>query len=117
MDKLFVTTVGIGLIWFIWWFFFGKKEEESYIGNDVEIVVEGGYKPAVVKLKKDEKANLTFIRKDPSSCLEEVIISDFKVKKYLPLNEKVKIELTPRESGAFEMHCGMNMFHGKVVVE
>ena len=33
------------------------------------------------------------------------------------LIEKVEVEITPTKKGTFEIHCGMNMFHGKVVVE
>jgi len=101
MDKLLVTLFGLGLIAFIYWFFFGKKDEAVEVsGGEIEIIVKGGYKPEIIKVKKGQKTTLTFIREDPSSCLEEVVLSDFKIKKFLPL-----------------MHCGMNMYHGKIIVE
>ncbi len=117
MDKIFVLTGGISLIIFIYWFFFGKRQEAVVADEDLNIIVEGGYKPAVISLKKGEKVTLKVKRRDPSSCLEEIVLPDFKIKKYLPLNETVEIEVNPEQSGEFPFHCGMNMYHGKIVVK
>ena len=67
-------------------------------------------------MPKGKTTTINFFRKDPSSCLEEVILSDFKIRKYLPLNKKVSIEITPQKTGEYSFSCGMNMFHGKVKV-
>lgn len=118
MDKLLVTFGGIGLIVFIWWFFFGKKENSAEaFGGKIEILVDGGYKPSIIRIKKGQKTTISITRKDPSSCLEEFILPDFKIKKFLPLGKKVDIEIVPDSIGEFGFHCGMNMFHGKVVIE
>jgi plastocyanin domain-containing protein len=120
MDKILVTISGLGLIVFIYWFFFGKKDEQSYsqsVSNgEVDIVVDGGYKPSVIKVKKGEETTLTILRKDSNSCLEEIILPDFKISKYLPLGKEVEIKITPQKEGEYPFHCGMNMFHGKIVV-
>ncbi len=116
-DKLLVTIFGVGLTALIWWFFFGKKEEVVEAKGEVDIVVEGGYKPAIISLSKNKKTVLRITRRDPNSCLEEIIIPEFKIKKYLPLGRTVEISITPQKQGEFEFHCGMNMYHGKIVVE
>lgn len=82
----------------------------------ITIKVNGGYNPSTIVLQKGKKTTLTFVRTDPSSCLEEVVISDFKIKKFLPLHESVTIELKPDKSGTFNFSCGMNMYHGKLIV-
>lgn len=115
-DKLLVITGGIGLIGFVYWFFFGKKEDVGFSGKIVDIVVDGGYKPSVIKIPKGQETAISFLRKDKNSCLEEVVFPDFRIKEYLPLNEKVQVTITPKEKGEFVFHCGMNMFKGKVVV-
>lgn len=115
-DKLLVITGGIGLIGFIYWFFFGKREEASLSGKTIEIVVDGGYKPSVIKIPIGQETVVSLLRKDKNSCLEEIVLPDFKIKEYLPLNEKVQITITPKEKGEFPFHCGMSMFHGRVVV-
>ena len=116
MDKILVTIGGIFTIGFIYWFFFGKREEAVVAGERVEVLVEGGYKPENIKIKKGQKTTLSFLRKDPNDCLEEFILPDFKIKKYLPVGKKVDVEITPEKTGTFGFHCGMNMYHGKIVV-
>ncbi len=116
MDKYLVSFGGIVLIGFIYWFFFGKKDEAVAAGDRIDILVDGGYKPDKIKIKKGKTTTLVFERKDPNTCLEEIIIPDFKVKKYLPLGEKVEIPLTPQKEGTYPTHCGMGMFHGQVIV-
>ncbi len=116
MDKAFITIGGISLIVWIYWFFFGKKEDAVAAGNAITIIVDGGYKPSHIKIKKDKTTTLTFLRKDPNSCLEEIVIPDFKIKKFLPLNEPISVTLSPPQAGTYGIHCGMNMFHGKIIV-
>lgn len=116
-DKLLVTIFGGGLVGLIWWFFFGKKEEFVEAKEKIEVVVEGGYKPANIKLAKNKRMILRITRRDPNSCLEEIIIPEFKVRQYLPLGKTIEISITPQKEGEFEFHCGMNMYHGKIVVE
>jgi plastocyanin domain-containing protein len=121
MDKLIVTFSGIGLIAFIYWFFFGRKEEQTSsheaVEGDVDILVDGGYRPSVIKIKQGVETKLKIKRTDPNSCLEEIILSDFKISKYLPLGKEIEISITPQKTGEFPFHCGMNMFHGKIIVD
>lgn len=116
MDKLIVTITGIATIAGIYWFFFGKKEEAMEAKTSWDILVEGGYKPATIQIPAGKPSTLTFTRKDSNSCLEEIVLPDFKIKKFLPLNEPVTVQLPPTKPGAFVFHCGMNMFHGRIVV-
>lgn len=116
MDKAIVSVLGISGIIFVAWFFFGKKDEIVEAGEKIQIEVAGGYNPSVIELKKGRKTTVIFHRTDPSSCLEEVIIPEFKIRKTLPLNENVSIEITPQKIGEFPFSCGMNMYHGRLVV-
>lgn len=118
IDKIIVALSGIGFSAFIYWYFLMHKEAAVNIaGNVVNILVDGGYKPQVVKVKKDQKITLNFERKDPSTCLEEVVVPDFGKKAFLPLNQTTSIEIEPKKVGEYEFACGMNMFHGKIIVE
>ncbi len=119
IDKIFVTLFTIGGIIFVYWFFLRKKEEEAVVvvTNSVDITVEGGYSPNVISIPLGKATTLQFFRKDPSSCLEEVVLSDFKVRKFLPLNKTTTIEINPQKAGEFIYSCGMNMFHGKIIVQ
>lgn len=116
-DKILVgilSTAGIALTY---WFFLMKKDEVVSVTDSVDILVKGGYKPSSISITKDKTTKINFTRKDPSSCLEEVVLSDFKIKKYLPLNKTITIEVTPKEAGEYNFECGMNMFHGKIIVK
>ena len=117
LDKILVIIFGVFGIVFTYWFFLMRKDEAVEVKNSVDIIVDGGYQPATIVIQKGKTTKINFLRKDPSSCLEEVVLPDFKIKKYLPLNKKVSIEITPKTIGEYEIVCGMNMFHGKIIVK
>lgn len=117
IDKILVTIFGVIGIIFTYWFFLMKKEKTIEVYDSVDIAVDGGYNPNTISLVKGKTIKLNFIRKDPSDCLEEVVLSEFKIRKYLPLNKKTTIEITPKNSGKFPFSCGMGMFHGKLIVK
>ena len=117
-DRLLVTVFSFFGIGFTYWFFLMKKEDKAIIlnKNSIDIIVKGGYSPETVAIPKGKTATLNFIRQDSSSCLEEVVIPDFKIRKYLPMNKRVSVSITPQKEGKYEISCGMNMFHGKIIV-
>ena len=117
MNNILVTIFGILAIGFVYWFFLGKKKKGVIVSGSVDIIVEGGYSPETIVIKKGKLITLNFFRKDPNTCLEEVILGDFKIKKQLPLNEKVSIEIIPSENGEFIYSCGMGMYHGEIIVQ
>lgn len=117
MDKIIVTVIGVLGIVFTYWFFLMKKDKEVKASDSVDVVVEGGYSPSLISIKKGQKLTLNFLRKDHNECLEEVVFPDFKIKKFLPLNKQVQIDIQPQKTGEYGFVCGMNMFHGKVVVK
>src|SRR3989344_8221644 len=110
-DKILVGLFALAGIALTYWFFLMKKEEVVSVTNSVDITVEGGYTPNTIQIPKGKTTKISFFRKDPSSCLKEVVLGDFKIRKYLPLNQKVTVEVTPEEKGEFDFACGMNMFH------
>ena len=116
IDKILVTIFGIAGIAFTYWFFLMRKEKEVDVENEVDITVEGGYSPEVISIPKGKTTKINFIRTDPTDCLEEVVLGDFKIRRQLPLNQKVSVEITPQQVGEYPYSCGMNMFHGKIVV-
>ena len=123
MDKLIVLISTLLLTGLIVWWFFGKRKSESVVAirrgdkQIIEVVVDGGYKPAVIELERDVPTELIFVRKDASACFEEVVLPDFGVRTHLPLNKPYTVSLKPKEVGEYKYSCGMNMFFGKVVVK
>ncbi len=116
IDKVVVTLIDVLAMVFVYWFFLMKNEKQVEATDSVDVIVEGGYSPQNIVLHKGKTTKINFIRKDPSSCLEEVVLGDFHIREYLPLNRKVTIELKPQGTGEFMYSCGMNMYHGKIIV-
>jgi plastocyanin domain-containing protein len=116
IDKILVGIGGLSAILFVAWFFFGKKAKEVAVERQVQITVDGGYSPEVITVKKGQPVTLNFYRKDPSDCLEEVVLGDFGVRQHLPLNRVSAIEIKPEKAGEYTFSCGMNMYHGKIRV-
>jgi plastocyanin domain-containing protein len=116
MDKFIVTALGTISLFAIYWFFFGKKENAVTVDKSITITVDGGYKPRSIHLTLNKKTILVFIRKDPNPCLEELLIPDLKIKRYLPMHTPVTVTISPAKPGTYDFHCGMNMFHGKIEI-
>ena len=124
LDKILVIISGVLGIGFIYCFFLSKKDKKAVVVNSVdsmgslqvEITVEGGYQPEVISIPVGKTTVLNFTRTDPTGCLDEVVLGDFNIRKELPLNKKISIEITPKQKGTFTYSCGMNMYHGKIIV-
>ncbi|MBI2049439.1 cupredoxin domain-containing protein [Candidatus Roizmanbacteria bacterium] len=117
IDNILVAVFSLAGMAFAYWFFLMKKEEVVSVTDSVDILVKGGYSPNTISIPKGKTTKINFTRRDSSSCLEEVVISDFKIRKFLPMNKTVTIEVTPEKAGEYQFECGMNMFHGKIIVE
>ncbi len=116
LDNIIVAVASVLGVGFTYWFFLGKTEKEVRVSDSVDIIVDGGYTPEAISIAKGKTTKLNFIRRDPTACLEEVVLGDFKIRRQLPLNQKVTIELTPQQAGSFTYSCGMGMYHGKIIV-
>ena len=81
------------------------------------ITVDGGYSPAVVRVKAGRPVRLVFDRKDSGSCSEELVFPDFHLRRFLPTGQKTVIEVTPPKAGRYEFTCGMSMLRGALVAE
>lgn len=118
-NKVAVTLGGLGLIGLeLWWFLLSKPKSQKVEAREgiqeVTVTVDGGYDPSRIVVQAGQRVRLNFLRKDPSSCLEEVRLPDFHIAQNLPLNEVATIEFTPTKPGRYEFACGMNMFRGVV---
>ncbi|BAY35471.1 hypothetical protein NIES2107_73830 (plasmid) [Nostoc carneum NIES-2107] len=122
-SKVAVTLGGLGLIGLeLWWFLLSKPKSQKAVatgGNiqEVSVTVDGGYDPSRVVVQAGIPVRLKFERKDPSSCLEQVVIPDFHIAADLPLNQVTTVEFTPKQAGTYVFTCGMNMFRGEIQAE
>ncbi len=115
-----VLIGGIGTIIFTLWFFLGPKAKMK-IGStadvqEVTVVVEGGYSPAQIEVKKGLPVRINFDRRESGECSEYVAFADLNIKKKLTSFKTTSIEFTPKEVGEISFTCGMGMLQGKVIV-
>jgi len=120
--EIIVIVGGIGLIGFVFWYFFGERKRiavetgESGV-QEIDITVKGGYSPDVIVVRQGQPVRLNFNRQETSSCSDQVVLSDFKIVRDLPAFKNTPVEFTPDRPGEFGFTCGMNMLHGKLIVE
>lgn len=109
----------IGLI--IWWFFgnFQKSSQQADLANGRQkgqVVVKGGYEPEVLYLKQGVPAEVTFKMEDKTACLSHLVFSSLGVDKDLSKEKLAKVQIPTDKAGEIDYACGMDMFHGKIVV-
>jgi plastocyanin domain-containing protein len=120
--EIIVVLSGAGLIALVLWYFFGERESVAAGVNaggdqEIDVMVKGGYSPDVIAVKRGVPVRLNFYRDETSSCSEQVILGDFGIARDLPAFKTTAVEFTPDKSGEFPFTCGMNMLHGKLIVE
>ena len=123
MIKFVTSLVCLSLIAFIAYWFFKKPEKAGQRAQqkagyqEIKVEVMGGYTPEMIILKKSIPARIIFDRKDPSPCLDQIVFPDFGVHADLPMGAQYVVEITPEQAGEYGFSCGMNMMHGKMIVE
>jgi membrane fusion protein, heavy metal efflux system len=80
-------------------------------------VTDQGFEPAKIILKAGGPAKITFVRTSDKTCATDVVFPSLNLKRALPLNEPVDIELTSSPTSEITFACGMDMLKGVVVVQ
>ena len=80
-------------------------------------VTDAGFEPAQVTIAKDRPIVLTVTRKTEQTCAREIVFKDLDLKRDLPLNQEVRIDLPARPAGTLNYACGMDMIKGSLVVQ
>lgn len=110
----------IGL--YAYWIYITKKQtgikaKEKDGAQVFDIIVKGVYSPNVIMAKIGKPIKINFTRQEDSECSRYVVFSDFNIKKELPKNKTIAIELMPKKSGEYLFTCDMGMYQGKLIVE
>jgi len=82
-------------------------------------VGESGFTPAslvVAKGAPGATAPLTFVRTTNETCAKEVVFPDLGVKKDLPLDTPVTVQVPTDTARTLAFQCGMAMYKGALVV-
>jgi len=115
---LFLSAV---LVAVLGWFFFGPRRTRAARLDGgvqrVEVTVRGGYSPDVIRLRQGVPAEMVFDRQESGECTSRVVFPELHVSAALPAYERTTVRLNPRKAGSFGFACGMNMIHGRLIVE
>lgn len=81
------------------------------------VVSDQGYEPSHLTLRAGVPARITFLRTSDKTCGTEVVFPALQIKRALPLNEPVTVDLTAQSPGSLSFVCGLNMLRGTVAVQ
>lgn len=76
-----------------------------------------GYHPDSVRAPAGKPAHLIFTRTSDEGCGQQLVFPTLAIRKDLPLNQPVAVDITMPESGTVAFTCGMNMLRGSVVAQ
>lgn len=79
-------------------------------------ITTAGLVPPQVSVPANQIVDLVFIRRVTETCGTEVDIPSLKIRRALPLNERVTIRLQPQPPGELSFSCGMDMLKGVIIV-
>lgn len=92
----------------------GKVDKPPMI---VELqVTDSGFEPKSIDVKPGSTVKLKIVRKVEATCATDISIPSKKIKKELPLNKVVEVDLGVLEKGEIRFSCGMNMMGGQIHV-
>ena len=92
---------------------FSKNQTKKVVVN----AENHGYKPDIVTFKQGKPAQLKFISSDNMGFMNEVVSKDLNFDEKLDGKKEVTIDVPTDKPGTYNYACGMDMFHGKVVVK
>lgn len=92
---------------------FSKNQTKKVVVNAENY----GYKPDVITFKAGKPAQIKFIPSDNMGCMNEIVFKDLGVDKTLDDKKEITVDIPTDKPGTYNFACGMDMFHGKVVVK
>lgn len=92
---------------------FSKDQTKKVVVN----AENHGYKPETVTFKQGKPAQLKFIPSDNMGCMNEVVFKELGIDEKLDGKKEVTVDIPTDKLGTYNYACGMDMFHGKVVVK
>jgi plastocyanin domain-containing protein len=88
-------------------------------GKVVEMkITSKGFEPGTLPVEAGIPITLKVTRETDQTCAKDIAVPKLNVKKEIPLNKPVYVELGKFEKGQeVSFTCGMNMMKGKVIVQ
>jgi plastocyanin domain-containing protein len=96
-----------------------NKDAKPAAASDGAIPItanEKGFLPNEVKLQAGMPAALVFTRTTDSTCATEVVFPELNIKKDLPKDTAVRIDIPTDKAQTLTFQCGMGMYKSSVVI-
>lgn len=92
---------------------------EKNAGKPVEVrITKKGFEPGSVTVGSDAPVTLKVTRETDQTCAKSITVPKLNIKKDLPLNEPVLVEVGKLKKGQeLAFACGMNMMTGVIVAQ
>jgi plastocyanin domain-containing protein len=84
------------------------------------VVDQHGFAPASLTVPKGQAGStvpITFLRTTDETCAKEVVFPEVGIKKDLPLNAPVTVDVPADRERMLTFQCGMAMYKGSLVVK
>jgi plastocyanin domain-containing protein len=103
-----------------------KKEPEATATSSAAASSDGsvaikvdatGYHPAEASAPAGKHVKLVFTRTTDDGCGQQLVFPDLDIRKDLPLNQPVTVDVTMPASGKIAFACGMDMYRGSIVAK
>jgi plastocyanin domain-containing protein len=81
---------------------------------------EHGFSPSSLTIAKGTPGSLatvSFVRTTDQTCATEVVFPELDIKKALPLNQPVAVNLPSDSARTLTFQCGMGMYKGSLLVK
>jgi plastocyanin domain-containing protein len=104
----------------------GCSKSESAARTGATVTAQGptkvtvdaqGFTPSEVHVEKGKPLSLVFTRTTDGTCATEVVFPELKLKKDLPLNTPVSIDVPTEQARTLAFQCGMGMYRSAVVIQ
>lgn len=116
-----ILIIAVGGLYGLWlWFMQHQTGVMAHASGGVQsfdIVVKGVYSPSVIRAKMGAPIRINFKRAEDTECSRFVNFPDLKIRRELPQNQDVAIDIKPARPGQFLFTCDMGMYQGKLIIE
>ncbi len=82
---------------------------------DITVTAEG-FTPSQIQAAKGQPLTLRFKRTSDQTCARDVQFPELGIKKELPLNQEVTVQVPTGEARKLTFQCGMGMYRSSVVI-
>ena len=86
--------------------------------HEVQLAVtDGGFEPARAEVPRGQALTLVVTRKTDQTCVKEILIPALNMRRALPLNQAVRIDVPAGVADTLNYICGEHMLGGTIAAK